>query len=297
MISFTCITFQSCNTSLPVSVFYASSPITDGYFESEIGNVVQITEPANFPDIYYTVLSVCYSYQATPESSCEGCFNNGTALGFSGDTFRTYVTSTESTTCPVNNAYVLVNCKAPFIEINAPADLIQDPDTVLVTSSDLALYVGSVINISEYPNNCYTVFGPYTEDTGCPCGYYTVTNAYKDCECCLPDEPEVFVRTSQKPVKKYYHITDSECEIRTNTKFANNYYKLFNTIKNGMGNCCDGVDFDKLWIEKELSDYSRINPPGECTFVPVPEEIAECPLPILVECVKVESVTGSGDLR
>lgn len=290
MISYSCITLQSCQTGDLVYVTTFTNSIIDQYFQNELGNVVQITEPANFPDIYYTVDSICYSFESTPGSSCETCFVNGISISLD------YVTSTDLDACPIFTAYVLLNCNAQDIIVDAPADLIQSPSTVLVTSSDLALYVGSVVNIEEYPGNCYTVLGPYTEDTGCPCEYYTVTDAHKDCSCCLPDEPEVFVRTTQKPVKKYYHITDSECEIRTNTRFANNYYKLFNTIKNGMGNCCDGVDFDKLFIEKELSDYSRINPPGECVPPPTPEAPIECPVTPTLTCEIPQNVSGTGSL-
>jgi hypothetical protein len=290
MISYTCITLTSCQTDTSVYITTITGSDVDLYFQAELDNVVQVTDPENFPDIYYTVNSLCSSFEVIPESACETCFLNAVNIDL------TYVTSTGSDICPVNTAYVLLNCKATGIIVDAPADLIQSASTALVTSSDLALYVGSVVNIAEYPDNCYTVLGPYTEDTGCPCNYYTVTDAHKDCSCCLPDEPEVFVRTTQKPVKKYYHITDSECEIRTNTKFANNYYKLFNTIKNGMGNCCDGVDFDKLWIEKELSDYSRINPPGECVPPPTPELAIECPVTPTVTCGIPQNVSGTGSL-
>lgn len=290
MISYSCITLQNCQTGELVYVSTFTNSDVNLFFEAQLGNVVQITDPENFPDIYYTVETICTSFQSTPGSACETCFRDAVTVG------AEYLFETELTICPTSTAYVLVNCKASNITIGAPADLVQSAATVLVTSSDLALYVGSVVNIVEYPDNCYTVFGPYTEDTGCPCEYYTVTDAHKDCECCLPDEPTVFVRTTQKPVKQFYHITDSECEIRINTKFANNYYKLFNTVKNGMGNCCDGVDFDKLWIEKELSDYSRINPPGQCTVVTTTVIDLDCPVTPTVTCGIPEDASGTGNL-
>ena len=83
--------------------------------------------------------------------------------------------------------------------------------------------------------------------------------------------------------------------INTNVKFAINYYRLFNTIKNGIQNSCEGVDFDRLWIEKELSDYSRINPPGLCT-VPVVVVPEECPLTPTVTCDIPTDVSGTGNL-
>jgi hypothetical protein len=123
---------------------------------------------------------------------------------------------------------------------------------------------------------------------------------FENCECCLPQPapiPEPFVRTTQKPVKQFYHITDSACEIRTNVKFASNYYKLFRTIKNGLENPCGPVDFDKLWIEKELSDYSRINPPGLCVPAPIPVEPEECPVAPTTLCQPPTDVSGTGNIN
>ena len=291
MISYSCITLQNCQTNELVYVTTFSNSVVDLFFEAELGNVVQITDPDNFPDIYYLVQSICISFESIPDSACETCFRNAVSVGIE------YLFSTGLDACPVTTAYVLVNCKAGDLTIGAPADLVQSPSTVLVTSSDLALYVGSVVNIAEYPGNCYTVLGPYTEDTGCPCDYYTVTDAHKDCSCCLPDEPEVFVRTTQKPVKKYYHITDSECEIRTNTRFADNYYRLFQGLNYGIKNCCDDVNFDKLWIEKELSDYSKINLPDQCVPAPIPATPEECPTAPVAQCTPPTDLSGSGNLN
>ncbi len=289
MNSFTCITLTSCQTDNSVYITTITGSDVDLYFQDELDNVVQVTDPENFPDIYYTVDSLCASFQVIPGSACETCFLNAVNIDLN------YVTSTGSDVCPINTAYVLVNCKAGNIVIDAPADLIQSASTALVTSSDLALYVGSVVNIAEYPNNCYTVFGPYTEDTGCPCNYYTVTDAYKDCECCLPAAPVVFTRTTQQPVKKFYHITDTECEIRVNTRFADNYYRLFQGLKYGLKNCCGDVNFDKLWITKELSDYSLINPPDACVPVVTTVVVDTCPTATIVACNIPTDVSGTGD--
>lgn len=290
MSSFSCIKLVSCQTQASVFVSTFSNSELDTLLQNQLGNVVVITDPANFPDIYYTVESWCSSFQSTPGSSCEECFANAVSLDV------TYVIGTNSPQCPDVLAFVLVNCKAGDITIGDPADLIQSPETVLVTSSDLTLYVGSVVNLEEYPDNCYQVLGPFIENTGCPCEYYTVKDAHKDCECCLPPEPEVFTRTTQKPVKVYYHITDTECEIKINEKFANNYYKVFQGLKYGVANCCDNVDLDKLWIEKELSDYSRINPPGVCVIVTPTIVIEDCPITPVLTCGIPTDVSGQGQL-
>jgi len=57
-------------------------------------------------------------------------------------------------------------------------------------------------------------------------------------------------RVIPKPVRVFYHITDTECEIRDNTTFANNFYKLFTGSRDGIKNCCGDVDFEKA-VDKE----------------------------------------------
>jgi hypothetical protein len=129
-----------------------------------------------------------------------------------------------------------------------------------------------VVNIAEQPGKCYTVLGPYDQDTGCPCDEVTVTEGYADCECCLPPPPPPtcceIPKYTQKPVRNYFRITDSDCAIKVNTTFANNYYKLFTGIRYGIQNCCGDVDFEKLWLEKEMSDYESIQFSGCQAILP-----------------------------
>jgi photosystem II stability/assembly factor-like uncharacterized protein len=147
---------------------------------------------------------------------------------------------------------------------------------------------------------CFTVVESEGIPPETPIEIDVFAGPFVDCECCLPQPeptPEPFVRTTQKPVKQFYHITDSACEIRTNVKFGNNYYKLFRTIKNGLENPCGPVDFDKLWIEKELSDYSRINPPGQCVPAPIPVEPEECPVAPTSLCTPPTNISGTGNIN
>jgi photosystem II stability/assembly factor-like uncharacterized protein len=184
--------------------------------------------------------------------------------------------------------YVLSSCEGDITIYALPSDELLASDGLVAQ-----------IDIEGEPT-CFSVEKIQGFPPEEPIEVTVVKGKFADCVCCLPQpapEPEVFVRTTQKPVKKFYHITDSECEIRTNVKFANNYAKLFNTIKNGMGNCCGDVDLDKLWIEKELSDYSRINPPGECVPPPIPAEPEECPVPPISLCEAPENVSGTGNIN
>lgn len=274
MFSEGCVTLQSCQTQefKYIKTGFSNS-IQDRFWANNVGAIVQITEPANFPDIFYTIVSHCVSSEILPDTDCAECFRVGVTLNLA------YVTLTEYDDCPTVTAYVLLNCKADpnvFTLAMTPEEIIQSPETALVTSSDLSLYVGSVVNIEEHPGNCYQVLGPYGAQTGCPCNYYTVTNAFKDCECCLPPVPEVFVRTTQKPFKNFTRITETECEIRTIEKFAVNYYNYFRQLKYGLQNCCGDHDLDKLWMDMQMVTFNRMQN-GTCT-TPTEEVVANCPI-------------------
>lgn len=180
--------------------------------------------------------------------------------------------------------YLLTNCDTQEIILAEPTDELLAND-------------GLVINIEEQAG-CWTVH-KYQEFPDEVLISVTITQGgFADCSCCLPTpapEPTVFTRTIQDPVKKFYHITDSECDIRVNTKFADNYYRLFQGLKYGLKNCCGDVNFDKLWITKELSDYSLINPPDVCIVTTPDEVILDCPETILVTCDIPTDVSGTGD--
>lgn len=258
-----CITLYDCLSGS--HVYYETQNTTSAeqiIAAVGLGNVVEITDPANFPNQFYILESSCYVYDAT----CSNCFSAANKIiDNPGISLRYWNTTEYGDTCPgdlhTEPAYVLLNCNAT-VTFEFPEEIVQSATTALVTSTDLSLYVGMVVNIAEYPGNCYSVLGPYTENTGCPCDEYVVTEGYADCACCLPPTPDPtcceIPKYTQKPVHKYYLITDTECEIKTNTKFANNYYKLFTSIKYGISNCCTGVDFDKLWIKKELADFDKM---------------------------------------
>jgi hypothetical protein len=253
-----CATLVSCRTGETVYYENGLSNLGDLF---TIGDIVEVNYPTLFPDQYYTLVSSCNYWDPT----CGACSTNPNRI-IDNTAFLYFYSTDFGSNCPEvqvppSLAYVLVNCLADIV-VNEPEDLEQSPDTALVTSTDLSLYVGMVVNIAEYPGNCYTVLGPYDQDTGCPCDEVIVTEGYADCECCLPPPPPPtcceIPKYTQKPVKNYFRLTDSDCAIRTNTTFANNYHKLFMGIRYGVQNCCGDTDFEKLWLEKEMSDYERI---------------------------------------
>lgn len=165
--------------------------------------------------------------------------------------------------CPVSSIE-LTNC--------------QDGSTLFVDGIDPS-YDGSVITIVEYPG-CWTVSIAAVASTET----VTFLNAFgiDGCTCCLgesyPPPPDPFPPVQQLPYSEttplsprlFYQVTQGECDINANIKFANGYYKLFLGLKNGYGNCCDTIDLDKLWIKKEQSDYSVMTDPNACT---IPAEV------------------------
>jgi len=257
-----CINLVSCRTSETVRYFSCDTGTIGNFLSTiTIGDVIEINDPSLFPEQYYTLTSACI----TPGSGCTDCDTDPNLIyDYDALSVRYWYATQFGSNCPEIQpnppAYVLVNCLADIV-VNEPEDLEQSPSTALVTSTDLSLYVGLVINIAEYPGNCYTVLGPYDEDTGCPCAEVTVTEGYADCECCLPPPPPPgcceIPKYTQKPVKNYFRVTDSDCEIKANTTFANNYYKLYMGTRYGIQNCCGDVDFERLWIKKEMADYDK----------------------------------------
>jgi hypothetical protein len=292
-----CIILTGCTTE---EVVYAYMPSflssAYGFWVSELGNVVKVNVGAPFSETYYTVSSLCTveDFDGNPCEDCQTAITEGTAYTFALDPVTELPINVESTgtdECPAS-AYVLVNCKN-FREWSEPLNAItQSPQTVLVTNTNLEFYVGSVVTIAEYPDNCYTVFGPYNEDTGCPCDVYTVTNSYQDCECCIPDTAPKYQPRILDPVKVFYRILQDRCDINANIKFSQGYYQYFKSVAYGMGTCCDNVDLEKLWMKKRLSDLSQIYDPNACVVPPTPEEPLQCEGPDGTLCAPPTNVSA-----
>lgn len=181
--------------------------------------------------------------------------------------------------------YELTNCETEDI-------VYAEASAALLANKDKTVQI-----LGEGGVSCYTVVQVigFTEEILVP---VTISQGgFEDCICCLPapaPEPIVYTRTIPKPYKQFYHITDSECDIKTNTTFAQNYYRLFQTIKNGIANSCPDVNFEKIWLKKELSDYDKINPVGVCVPPVVTTELV-CPQATLVTCDTPTDVSGTGD--
>lgn len=278
-----CVTLNSCLTGQPVYYYTCKQTAAQITFLTSLipGQLIEINDTANFPETYYTFQSFC-SVPGSPSTSCTTCTNAPNRITEdAGRSINFWAVSTQLT-CPNDNAYndvyVLTNCLANVVVSNVDT-IVNSPDLALVTSTDLFLYANMIVKIEGYDDKCYVVSGPFTPGEGASLRpTVTIVNAYSTCECCLPPAPEPtcceIPKYTQKPAKDFFRITVSDSEIKANTSFANNYYKLFMGTRHGVHSCCTGIDYDKLWIDKELSDLDSINYstcqavlPSLCLFV------------------------------
>lgn len=270
-----CITLVSCSTGDVIHYETTNTAAANAAISSiGLNNVAEIADLSNFPDTYYTIVDVCDFYK--PE--CLECTSDPNKIFDVSGGLLDYWNPTNTDQCPQLQpdivAYVIVNCAADVEFVN-PEDIVQSPSTALVTSTDLSLYVGMVVKIDEHPDYCYSVLGPYTQNTGCPCDLVTITSGFANCDCCYPTLPPnpgpdpgpgpkpeptccEIPKYTQKPVHKYYMVTEQDCDIKANTKFANNYYRYYTTLRYGIQNCCEDVDMDMLLIKKEMADYRKM---------------------------------------
>jgi hypothetical protein len=268
MIVICCLKIVNCDTGTIVwiNIGPEGSP-TYNTWDAEVGNSFTTTDPVLTGT--WIVDSICCS-GACPDYTAN-CQVGAIVTDVASVTFG-------ASGCP-STYIILVNC--------------QDASTLFVGGIDLS-YDGSVITIAEYPG-CWQMslgIGFITTEP------VTFLNAFgiDGCTCCLgesyPPPPDPFPVPGSSPEtlplpysettplspRLFYQVTQGECDINANIKFANGYYKLFLGLKNGYGNCCDTIDLDKLWIKKEQSDYSVMTDPNACS---APTEVVPiiCPEP------------------
>lgn len=170
------------------------------------------------------------------------------------------------------NVYILNNC--------VTEDVIYSFSTVLNS------VIGKVVKLLGYDDNCWNVGvttydDQTTEDVFILNNEHHVPQIFDDCTCCLPPvdpTPVKYTRVIPKPDRAFYQITQSQCDIDANIKFAENYYRLFKKLKYGINSMCDNIDLDKVWIKKQLSDYAIINDPAACIITTPPTPVI-CPEP------------------
>ena len=167
------------------------------------------------------------------------------------------------TSCDSCGYYRLTNC-------TNPGDILYSLDTTLST------YVGQV---GKYNDNCYSVtfIQGYISESFIDNPF--IENPYEDCECCtyIPPEPEFvkYERVIPEPVREFYRIAQSKCEIDTNIKYGVGWYSEFMRLKQGIHMCVD-VDLDKLWMKYKLQEFSMIYDESLCQPATTPDTPPDC---------------------
>jgi hypothetical protein len=169
--------------------------------------------------------------------------------------------------------YRLINCLDPL-------------QVIYSFTIELGGAVGQVVNLTQYEGICWSVStvvynDQTTEDVTILRNDNDVPQIFEDCDCCLPapePEPVKYTRIIPKPDRAFYQITQSQCDIQANIRFADNYYRLFKMLKYGMNSMCDNVDLDRVWIKKMQSDLAVINDPTAC-IITTPVTPVICPEP------------------
>jgi len=161
----------------------------------------------------------------------------------------------------------------PPINVFILQDCLETEDPIYSFSSDLLPLIGKVVNIvgSEACWGVSTVV--YNEqalnEVTIATNEADVPQIFDDCTCCLPapePAPVKYTRVIPKPDRHFYQITQSQCDIQGNIRFANAYYRLFKNLKYGVNSQCDTVSLDRVWIKKQLSDLAVINDPTACVI-------------------------------
>jgi ferredoxin len=140
----------------------------------------------------------------------------------------------------------------------------------LYNESDFSLYVGAVVTLVEYPDECWTVGDLVVVEA--PETFVTILGVCQSCEECVPPAPTKFIRTEPKPVLEYFQTTVTEQNIFDTVRFANNYYSIFLREQHGITGPQENIDVDKFYIKKQLIDLenSKVLDSCEITTDPVP---------------------------
>lgn len=200
---------------------------------------------------------------------------------YKANTANTYITATPLNTLPSATFPMYSIPTAVWtllkMDIYALYDCSEKANPIYSNSPELDAVVGKVIKI-EGSTACWEVFIiQYDDETlvdvVIATNSYDIPEIFKDCECCLPPvppEPVKYTRVIPKPDKKFYQITQSQCDITANVRFADAYYRLFKNLKYGINSQCDTVSLEKVWIKKQLSDLAVMNNPTSCVIVKEP---------------------------
>lgn len=249
-------TFENCDLCRPSYKLYLCGGSEEDvhYTEDDLSAYVQpsmVVTIEEYPDLCWQV-GINSDPEYTPETI-------------------TVVESYETCDTCLTKYFVLTNC-------NDEEDIIYAE-----YSDDLNANNGLVIRIGNAEAfNCYEVLLVQEYYTGPPLVPVNIyQGGFEDCECCIPPlpvEPPKYVQYKPNPHKEFYYITSSKCDIKTMQRFSDGYYRMYLGLAYGIKNCCGNVDYDKLWIKYNLSEYASIYDETACV-APVLQEEPECVYP------------------
>jgi hypothetical protein len=161
----------------------------------------------------------------------------------------------------------------------------SNPDKSYYVSGDLGGLVGYTINGLTIqgkvidPDKCW-----YVELPEVPCettllftGYNTF---FSDCEHCITNHCVVdppYERVVPDPVKIFFQIAESKCDIQAIQKFATSTWKKVKELKYGITSCCDATPGELLWLDNEVTRLNLSLIPGyichtvanPCSWIPL----------------------------
>lgn len=248
---------------------------TTGFFYEEgTGNILPYTA-AVAPVTPYTIgMGGCFITATTAPS------NNTAAPRWS---IQFFLGSTAITSIIPYDTYMSLG----FLQYMVNANILDPKVTITLSFGATGLNAAFSTNYNTdettftgvmYINNNSALPQTVTEDLVGSCICYNVTDigacctatppvftgiidsTWPDCVCCNPPpkvEPEPYQSIIPEIDKHTYKIIESKCDIDSNKNFANAMYDIFKTDAYGMVSCCPR-NFDKIWIQKELSDLSKI---------------------------------------
>ena len=271
----TCYKLVNCNPDcFGTTTFF----ITDSDLAPLVGyviNGVQIEGQVINPEDCWQVLETEPGDTVAPQLPCYNNFDIGSPAGPLRYCSITVNGTTSIYTGPTNN----FNTAAFITQILTPGNIIpgftvtagNTATSFSICSNDPA-YSNAPIQVSyQWFNNgpkawtsvgLTVVFSPYVPGTGCYAadvfiGYNT---AFSTCELCKPVECPVeptYERVKPDPVKIYYQIRESACDIKAVKQFATAYSNMLKKLKYGIGDCCNGLNIGETWVNKQISNLQE----------------------------------------
>lgn len=275
----TCYKVENCNPDcFGTKTYYITSSDIAGLV-GYIINGLQIEGEVINPNDCWTVLETSAGESTPPSFPCYIDFN----IGNPGAPLRNCSVKVDGNsiyTGPVGTPGNYVTDTAEFItNILTPGNIDSNfevstgstPVSFNICATDF-IYAGASVEVSfEWFDNGPKIWIPvsvvYQLDNGSPgTGCYVAetflgyNTAFSSCEACqpvdCPAEP-VYETVIQHPVKIFYEIKESACDITVVKQFATAYSNMLKKVKYGIADCCNGLNIGETWVNKQISSLQE----------------------------------------